>query len=106
MHDRGLRSPSSVLCRLGYAKCRDSRDALEPMINSGMPADGGIWPGSGNPSSTRCLAYLRHITYLCSIDPGSRQLWYQSRTACRKPLPLVDVESSGYENYLKEQNDL
>ena len=26
--------------------------------------------------------------------PGRRQIWYQSRTDCRKPLLLVDVESS------------
>ena len=26
--------------------------------------------------------------------PGCRQIWYQSRTDCRKPLLLVDVESS------------
>ena len=26
--------------------------------------------------------------------PGCRQKWYQSRTDCRKPLLLVDVESS------------
>jgi hypothetical protein len=44
---------------------------------------------------------------LSSLDPGgTRRLWYLSRTVCRKPLLLVVVESSVYENYLKAKNEL
>ena len=32
---------------------------------------------------------------------GALQSWYQSRTDCRKPLLLADVESSVCENYFE-----
>ena len=37
-------------------------------------------------------------------NPGfgvATSFWYQSSTACRKPLLLVDVEFSSCENYIK-----
>ena len=44
---------------------------------------------------------------LSSPDPGGvTDFWYQSRTICRKPLLLVDVESSVCENYFKEEKYL
>ena len=42
---------------------------------------------------------------LSNPDPGGvHRFWYQSRTACRKTLLLVDVESSVCENYLKAKS--
>jgi hypothetical protein len=53
------------------------------------------------------LAWLIYITSLYSLEPGGpHRFWYQSRTVCRKPLLLVVVESSVYENYLKAKSEL
>ena len=38
--------------------------------------------------------------------PGADRIWYQSRTDCRKPLLLVDVESSVCENYFGKYKDV
>jgi hypothetical protein len=47
------------------------------------------------------------MTSLYSLDPGGPdRFWYQSRTIYRKPLLLVDVESSVYENYLNAKTKL
>ena len=44
---------------------------------------------------------------LPSPDPlGVIDSWYQSRTVCRKPLLLVDVESSACKNYFKYEKYL
>ena len=69
---------------------------------SGPPVD-VIQPVSGNPVTLE-LPRLIHIAYMYTSDLGSRQLWYQSRTVCRKPFLLVEVESSVCENYLEDKN--
>src|ERR1041385_2160656 len=45
----------------------------------------------GTTLGSPCDCIMTGITY---TNPGSRQTWYQSRTACRIIEPLADVESS------------
>src|SRR3954468_16369166 len=61
----------------------------------GLPRTFCAWPcllrQVGTTLGSPCDCIMIGITY---ANPGSRQTWYQSRTACRIIKPLADVESS------------